>query len=173
MNRKKTKRELWYYLSKFLKQISVVPFLIGIFINCDGVLILLNKDEYKTGKVLVDEINSTPTGSSSEGAVSFNGTVIGDTVITGTIFNPSDWDSISAKRNEEKLWLKDEEEVLIMPVWYHPSGKRTLNRARHEDEFPVNRIRWKLLKYILLLNGPILYFWLLSRYLKKKYKIND
>jgi hypothetical protein len=167
---KRDYQELKYLFAKLLKQISILPFIIGILFNSDGVLILLNTEDYESGELLIKNIEAIQTSS---------GVVNPSYSISGIVLETGHTRGLTLSNSEVKskniVYKFQSGDSLLYPLWYNTTGSSiSLHRYKDEDPccFPVGRIIRNLSLYILLLNGPIFFFWWLSKRLKKKYNIN-
>ncbi len=138
-----------------------ILFFFGILLNYDGVLILVNKNNYSQGVLKADSMIVQPKRRGNRSVIYFYGKTdslstsitLGE---TGTHFI----DSIFQKYSETKN--------VDLPIWFKPDGNLSLNRFPEEKIFPFNKILTKVVRYIFFFNVPfiVIFFWI--RFLNKK-----
>jgi len=142
---------LRYNVLGVLKFFSFVLFIIGGIINYDGLRIVLSSKSYSAGLLRVKSLYGG-TGAEGGNTVYYaKGNV--DTLETSILIG-----QIGTAYTDSLVQRFSEKEVLL-PIWYRPDGKLTLERFSNEDQFPYCRIWKKLTLLFVCFNMPFLSFW--------------
>jgi hypothetical protein len=136
-------------------------FLIGIFLNADGVRIIASRNQYKPGILKIDSITGGAVGEVQESTIRGYGLV--DSIHTGVILG-----NVSSANTQDILSDLEDNVAVLIPVWYKANGKLTLDRFPDEKEFPIERIYKKLFYNAVLFFGPFIVVLVWQIRLKRK-----
>ena len=163
-------KPIWkYIIVSLLMMVTFILFVVGLFLNYDGLNILLHANQYEYGELRVDSLFAGPAGSGAGGELTSYAVGVVDDVNTALMIGTTGTDYVDSISHQFIVLNA----TVLIPVWFREDGALTLKRNSDNEQFPLMSILSQVLFYLLCFNGPFIGLWLIQRRLKKKYNINE